>query len=269
VNFLCSLGIVLVTMGHASSWTGKKGNPGGRSSQNSKEWQSLFDGHSLAGWRGFKSKVRPLSWEVRDGAIHRRPGVKEDDGGDLCTERQFQDFELELEWKIAQGGNSGVKYLIREDRPRSWERASFAYAARELRKRKDAAARKELSELTVSKFRRFPIGFEYQIVDPKHPDSRTSSKHIASALYDLLAPQGVPPLREGFNQTTIVVHNATVQHWLNGVKVLEFRQDSPELREAIRNSKFRDMPGFGRFRRGHICLQDHGDEVWFRAIRIR
>ena len=232
-------------------------------------WQSLFDGRSLTDWRGFRAGKPPSSWEVHNGTIHRKPGVKEDDGGDLCSVRQFQDFELDFEWKISKGGNSGVKYLVQEGRPASWERASYAYAAGELRKRKDEEARKELRKLTVARFWRFPIGFEYQIVDPEHPDSRKSEKRVTAALYDILAPTNARPVRGGFNNSRIAVQSGRIQHWLNGVKVLEFRQDSPEIRQAYKNSKFRDIKGFGLIRRGHICIQDHGDEVWFRSIRIR
>jgi hypothetical protein len=269
VKLSYSLGALILITGSLSYCASQIPSHGGTETKNEKEWRTLFDGHSLAGWRGFKSKVAPASWELTEGAIHRKPGVPEDEGGDLCSEQVFQNFELEFTWRIAKGGNSGVKYLIREDRPTSWERASYDYSARELRKRNDATAQKELGELSIEKFRRFPIGFEYQIVDPAHPDSRASSKRVTSALYDLLAPPESPPLSDDFNRSAIVVHDATVQHWLNGVKVLEFNLDGTELKEAISRSKFRDMPGFGRPRPGHICLQDHGDEVWFRTVRIR
>ena len=201
-------------------------------------WKLLFDGKTTTGWRGFHQDKFPTEgWVIEDGAIKHLAGKG---GGDIITTDQFGNFELQLEWKVAPGANSGIKYLVSEDLPKTGHAA---------------------------------ISFEYQIIDDeKHPDATKgkSGNRSAGALYDLIAPQNkvLRPAGE-YNQTRIIVQGNHVEHWLNGAKVLEFERHSDQLKALIAGSKFKDIQGFGQAEKGHILLQAHGDEVWFRNIKIR
>ena len=200
-------------------------------------WTNLFDGTSLKGWRGYKqadaSKTR---WKVENGALTVDPGDSSDTRGarDLITTGTYDNFELAVEWKVAPGGNSGVKYFVLEDR--------------------DAA-----------------IGHEYQIIDDeKHADAKIGSHRQTAAFYDVLpaARRPVKPAGE-FNQTRIVVNGRNVEHWLNGTRVLQYELSSPALQAAIDKSKFKGIERFGKPQKGHILLQDHGDRVWYRSVKIK
>jgi Domain of Unknown Function (DUF1080) len=213
-------------------------------------WRSLFDGHSLAGWRGLGYDSVPTAhWNVVDGAIHKIPSgavPKQADGqplegGDLMTVETFGDFELAWEWKVAPGANSGVKYNVSEELSQS---LPPAHAAK---------------------------GFEYQVLDDdRHEDGKLPT-HRSGALYDLIAPNDrkhLKPVGE-WNASRIVFRGNHGEHWLNGEKVVEFDLGTPRLDSAVAASKFRTIPWFAARRRGHVVLQDHGDEVWYRDLRIR
>jgi hypothetical protein len=213
-------------------------------------WRLLFDGTSLTGWRGLGYDSVPTAhWRVVDGAIAKTPSAKVQrqadgqpaTGGDLMSIESFSDFELAFEWRVAPGANSGVKYNVSEQ-------LSLAHAA-------NHAA----------------LGFEYQVLDDVlHPDNQIAS-HRAGALYDIVAPsaaKGLRPVGE-WNSARIVLRGNHGEHWLNGVKVLEFDLGTPRLDSLLEKSKYKPIPGFAERRRGHIILQDHGDEVYFRDIKIR
>ncbi len=204
-------------------------------------WRLLFDGKTLSGWRGFHRQHPPPGWIVEDGCIKKVKSELGEAGGDLITVEQFDNFELQLEWKISLGGNSGIKYLVSEELPKT------GYSG---------------------------ISFEMQILDDEHhPDAKLgiAGNRTAGALYDLIAPSKEKKLRPvgQFNQVRIVVKGHHIEHWLNGIKVLEFERGSEQFKAVIAKSKFKDTKGFGEAARGHILLQDHGDEVWFRNIKIR
>jgi hypothetical protein len=213
-------------------------------------WKLLFDGKSLTGWRGIGQEGLPQGhWVIEDGAIKKVAGgevTRQKDGqplqgGDLMTLATFADFELRLEWKISPGGNSGVKYNVSEEMSKTYAPQGAA------------------------------IGFEYQILDDDiHPDAKNGPNRTAAALYDLIAPEGktLKPVGE-FNEARIVFRGNHGEHWLNGVKVLEFDLATPKMNELVAASKYRDIRGFAEKRRGHIVFQDHGDTVWFRNIKIR
>jgi hypothetical protein len=200
-------------------------------------WILLFDGQSLDGWRGYKTPDATDSrWKMEGGSLSLPADNGKDTHGerDIITKDTFEQFELAFDWKIAPGGNSGVKYFVLEDR--------------------DSA-----------------IGHEYQIIDDeRHADAKIGPHRQTAAFYDVLPATDRPVKPAGeWNTTRIVVRGQTVEHWLNGKKVLQYELNSPALNAAIEKSKFKGMERFGKRQNGHILLQDHGNQVWFRSIKIR
>ncbi|MCR4342259.1 MAG: DUF1080 domain-containing protein [Gemmatimonadaceae bacterium] len=195
-------------------------------------WTALFDGSGLDHWRGYHREDLPSGWRVEDSVLAFVPGA---DGGDIVSRDQYGDFELTLEWRISEGGNSGIFYRAAEQRDNVWE-----------------------------------TGPEMQVLDnARHVDGR-SPLTSAGANYGLYAPaEDVTRPPGEWNEVRIVARGAHVEHWLNGRKLLEYEQGSPEWQERVRQSKFATMPDYGRQLRGYIALQDHGDRVWYRNIRIR
>jgi hypothetical protein len=195
-------------------------------------WRDLLDGQTADAWRGFESDHLPSGWQVVGGALTR---VAE--GGDIVTREHFQDFELALEWKVASGGNSGIFYRVLEAPDLKWVWQS---------------------------------GPEMQVLDDAHHPDGARPETSAGACYGLYpAPRGVVRPAGEWNQVRILVQGSRVEHWLNGSKVVEYELGSPEWQERIERSKFAQLPHYGRQPRGHIALQDHGDWVAYRDIRIR
>lgn len=207
-------------------------------------WKLLFDGKTSSGWRGFHQDVFPKAgWAIGDGCIKHvaGKGAQSEHGGDIITVDQYQNFELQLDWRLAAGGNSGIKYLVVESPPVT---------------------------------NKSGVALEMQVLDDAaHPDAKMGrdGNRTAGALYDLIAPSGNKKLRPigEFNRARLVVNNGHVEHWLNGEKVVEFDLGSERLRSLIAQSKYKSIPKFAEARRGHILLQDHGDEVCYRNIKIR
>lgn len=198
------------------------------------DWRPLFNGKDLSGWRGFKAAAAPTRWRVEDGAITL--GV-EGGGGDLVTAESFGEFELELEWKIAPGGNSGIIYFVQET-----PAAATTYAT----------------------------GPEMQVLDDaRHPDGKLAS-HRAGALYDLIPARvaAAGPVGE-WNKARIVARRGRIEHWLNGRRVVAVRHGDAGWNRLVAESKFAGMAEFAKVARGHVALQDHGDRVWYRNIRVR
>jgi hypothetical protein len=213
-------------------------------------WRPLFDGRTLAGWRGLGYPGVPAAhWTVEDGAIKKiasgKVAVQADGqptaGGDLMTDGTYRDFELAWDWKIAPGGNSGIKYNVSEELSTSMEPR---HAAK---------------------------GFEYQMLDDdRHSDGKLPT-HRAGALYDLVAPNAdkrLNPVGE-WNHSVILLDGNHGEHWLNGQKVVEYDLGTPAMAAALAASKYASIPWFAERRAGHIVLQDHGDEAYVRNIRIR
>lgn len=201
------------------------------SAADNEGWIPLFDGKSLDGWKKYNGQPIQSGWVVEDGVL----SLKQKGGGDIITEEQFENFELEFEWKITPGGNSGVMYLVKTGDPAPY----FS-------------------------------GPEYQILDDaKHRDGK-NPKTSAGALYALVAAKDkdVEPVGE-WNSSKIVLKNQHLEHWLNGKKVVEIQMHSDKWDELVKNSKFSKWKQFGKAQKGHICLQDHGDPVSFRNLRIR
>ncbi len=235
-------------------------------------WRLLFDGRTLAGWRGLGYDTVPTAhWVVVDGAIKKiasgnvprvadgRPLV----GGDLMTVDSFADFELSFEWKVTPGANSGVKYNVSEEMSVA-QNATLTPAA---------VARGAIAPNHSA------LGFEYQMLDDdRHEDGKLPT-HRSAALYDLIAPneqkvgaQHAAPLLHPvgeWNRSRIVFRGNHGEHWLNGQKVVEFELGTAHMDSLLAASKYKTIPGFGQKRRGHIVLQDHGDEVYFRSIKVR
>lgn len=200
-------------------------------------WRLLFDGASATGWRNFKSNTIGAAWKVQDGALMLDTSDKAAKGGDIITDEEFEDFELALEWKISNCGNSGVMFNV-------VEQDDYDYVWR--------------------------TGPEMQVLDNTcHPDAKIH-KHRAGDLYDLIAcaQETVKPAGE-WNQVRITSKKGYYEFFLNGSKVISFTMHTPEWDALVQGSKFKNMPAFGKARKGHIALQDHGDPVWFRNIKIR
>jgi len=213
-------------------------------------WRLLFDGTTLAGWRGLGyDSVPSVHWNVVGGAIHKvasgnvpkMPDGQPANGGDLMTVDTFRDFELAFQWKVAPGSNSGIKYNVSEE-------YSLAHAS-------NHAA----------------LGFEYQVLDDSLNEDNKLATHRAGALYDLFAPTGAKRLMPvgQWNSSRIVFRGNHGEHWLNGAKVVDFDLGTPRMDSALAKSKYRVLEGFADRRSGHIILQDHGDEVYYRDIKIR
>lgn len=200
-------------------------------SPRSMAWRPLFDGESMAAWRGYDSDAVPAGWHVVDGAITKTGGVE-----DLMTKEQFGNFELELQWEIGDGGNSGIFYRATKDYDHIyWSAPEY-----------------QLED---------NIGAE----DNKTPDRWTASNY---ALYPTTG--GQVPTANKWNTTRIVVNGAHVEHWLNGKKVVEYELWSPDWKARVAASKFKDWPKYGMAHRGYIGIQgDHPGVLSLRNIRIR
>jgi hypothetical protein len=204
-------------------------------------WKLLFDGKTTKGWRGFKAESFPAAgWSVKDGVLHLDKHGSEVAVGDIVTSEEFDNYELRLEFRLAEGANSGIKYLVDE---------------------------------SLVKKGRAGLGFEYQLIDDdRHPDAKAGKEgnHRCGGLFDLYAPKvkATRPIGQ-WNEVRLLVEGPRVEHWLNGQKVVEFQRGSEELKTLVSASKYKSIAGFGQASKGRILLQDHGDEIAFRNIKLR
>ena len=193
-------------------------------------WELPFDGQTTNEWRGFKQSTMPAGWQAVDGALTR---VGE--GGDIVTKATFENFDLQFEWKIETGGNSGVFFRVTEDEDAVWHTAP-----------------------------------EMQVLDDDaHPDGQAAMTSAGSdyALYGR-SEDVVKPVGE-WNHSRIVVNGSHVKYWLNNVQVVDYELWSDDWEQRVAASKFAAYPNFGRARRGHFALQDHGNPVYYRNIKVR
>ncbi|SBW05793.1 DUF1080 domain-containing protein [uncultured Dysgonomonas sp.] len=206
-------------------------------------WTLLWDGKTTNGWRGAKiSNFPEKGWVIDNGILKvlKSGGGESTNGGDIVTTRKYKNFILSVDFKITEGANSGVKYFVNPD----------------LNKGEGSA-----------------IGCEFQILDDdKHPDAKLGVRgnRKLGSLYDLIpAPENKPFNKKDFNTAVVVVNGNKVEHWLNGVKILEYERNNDMWKALVNYSKYRDWPNFGNAAEGNILLQDHGDEVWFKNVKIK
>lgn len=206
-------------------------------SQNSfgadRPWEVLFNGEDVSGWRGFRQPDFPITgWRIEGTSLCH---IAHTAGGDLVTRKEYASFELELDWAISEGGNSGILYRVSEESAFSWQ-----------------------------------SGLEMQILDDlSHPDGHNPLTS-AGGLYGLLAPKEkrLAPLGQ-YNHARLVVAGNHVEHWLNGSLLLSYELNSSDWLDLVATSKFRDFPLFGGLPRGRIALQEHWDGACFKNIRLR
>ena len=242
--------VLALAVGHAASAQSQGAANQLTDAERAAGWHLLFDGHSLKGWRGLGYDSIPTAhWKVINGTIEKiasgnvpkMPDGQPANGGDLMTVDTFDDFELAFDWKATPGANSGVKYNVSEE---------FS-----LEKAANHAA----------------LGFEYQVLDDSLSDDNKIPSHRAGSLYDLISPNSAKKLKPvgQWNSSRIVFRGNHGEHWLNGAKVVEFELGTRRMDSLLAKSKYHTIPGFAERRKGHIILQDHGDEVYYRNLKIR
>jgi hypothetical protein len=227
------VGALLVFAGCSSMQTPPQPNTLSRAEQR-QGWKLLFDGKTTAGWHSVGKTTFPdKGWVIENGTLRKVARVH---GGDVITDATYSEFDLYWEWKIAPRGNNGVKYFVTDDRK--------------------------------------GVGHEYQMLDDAtEPEGKDNGKHSTASFYDVLPPwpnkpAALHPAGE-WNTSRVYVHGNTVEHFLNGQKVLEYQLGSQQVKDGVAKSKFRNVPHFGERVKGHILLTDHGDEAVFRSIKIR
>lgn len=198
-------------------------------------WQQLFNGKNTDGWHTYLKPKAEAAWMVSDGTIKLNP--KAEGQGDLLTNKEYENFELSVEWNISAEGNSGIIFGVHED-------AAFPNT--------------------------YETGIEMQVLDNKNAEDNKKATHLAGSLYDMKAPlkEVAKPTGE-WNLAKIRKEKGHLTFWLNGTKIVETQMDSPEWESLINNSKFKTWKNFANYPKGHIALQDHGHDVSFRAIKIK
>jgi Domain of Unknown Function (DUF1080) len=234
-SVLCGLILIMASSARAADPAGEA-KPNKLTPAEAKAgWKLLFDGKSTKGWRGYQAKTTPTAWVVQDGvlAFDKKEGAT---GGDLMTVAQYESFELTIDWRLTEeGGNSGIMYHVQESEKYPWQ-----------------------------------TGPEVQILDnAKHRDGKNVLTSAGSC-YGLYAPSKdvTRPVGE-WNTARLVINGPSVEHWLNGEKIVTYEKGSADWDEKVAASKFKAFPNFGKATKGHIDLQDHGNRVEFRNIKLR
>ena len=206
-------------------------------------WQLLWDGKTTDGWRRAKLNSFPAKgWVINNGILKvmKSGGGESANGGDIVTTRKYKNFIIKVDFKITEGANSGIKYFV---------------------------------DTETNKGAGSSIGCEFQILDDdKHPDAKLGVKgnRKLGALYDLIPAPDNKPFKKGeFNTAMVIVKDNKVEHWLNGVKLIEYERNNQMWNALVAYSKYRNWANFGNVTEGNILLQDHGDEVWFKNVKIK
>lgn len=206
-------------------------------------WKLLWDGKTTEGWRGAKLDHFPeKGWSIDNGVlkVHKSGGGESTNGGDIVTTRPYKNFMLKVDFRITEGANSGIKYFV---------------------------------DTNLNKGEGSAIGCEFQILDDRrHPDAKlgVEGNRTLGSLYDLIPAPKDKPFRSGFfNTAMVIVKGNHVEHWLNGVKIIEYGRNNQMWEALVNYSKYKDWPNFGNAEEGLLLLQDHGDEVWFQNIKIK
>lgn len=208
-------------------------------------WTLLWDGKTTRGWRGAKLPAFPeKGWSIADGIlkVHKSGGAESANGGDIVTVKKYRDFMLKVDFRITKGANSGIKYFV---------------------------------DSNLNKGEGSAIGCEFQILDDEnHPDAKLGVKgnRTLASLYDLIPSRRSDDFyfdKNGFNTALVIVRGNKVEHWLNGVKVVEYERNNQMWNALVAYSKYKNWPDFGNLAEGNILLQDHGDEVFFKNIKIK
>jgi len=195
-------------------------------------WILLFNGKDTSAWRQYRKQTPPgKGWKVEDGVLKK---IAKQRGGDIITTNTYDDFEFVWEWRLEPKANNGIKYLVSEERPGA-------------------------------------PGHEYQMIDDQGGEDIGAPKRLTASFYDVLPPAGNKPSKPAgeWNTSRVLVKGNHVEHWLNGAMVLQYELGSEEVKAAVARSKFKNAPKFAEKIRGYIMLTDHGDEAWFRNIKIR
>ncbi|RWY53681.1 3-keto-disaccharide hydrolase [Mucilaginibacter gilvus] len=205
-------------------------------------WAPIFDGKTTKGWHTYGKTEAGKAWKAQNGVLHLDASAKSDwqtkNGGDLVSDDEYDNFELSIEWKISKAGNSGIIFYVNEDPkkyPYSWH-----------------------------------TGIETQVADNKENEDGQIPKHRAGDLYDLMSinKEVVKPAGE-WNKTTVLVNNGVLNIFVNDEQVLTTKLWTDNWKKLVAESKFKEWPDFGTFKKGHIALQDHGADVWFKDIKIK
>jgi len=196
-------------------------------------WVLLFDGTTMKGWRAYQNKEID-GWDIKNGELYcREEGVTK--RADLITNNKYENYELQIDWKITPKKNSGIIYMATEENGASYE-----------------------------------SGPEYQLIDDIGYPGKLTDKQLSGSNYDMNAPTAKVSKPAGeFNHTKIVINKGHVEHWLNGTKVVDYQLWSPEWEQARANSKWKDVKSYGMSKSGHIALQDHGGGIAFKNIKIK
>jgi Domain of Unknown Function (DUF1080) len=234
--------LTAITIGACNASSEKKEAEAVAENKTDSGWVSLFDGKTLAGWHNYGKTTVGEAWKVADGTLYldttKKAGWQTAQGGDIVSAGEYENFDLKLEWKIAPGGNSGIIFYVHEDT------AKYKFV--------------------------WQTGPEMQVLDnDRHSDGKIP-KHRAGDLYDLISCSTEPVKKPGeWNEAEIISKDGKLDFILNGINVVSTTLWDDAWKKLVAGSKFKEWPDFGTYKKGHIALQDHGNTVWYRNIKIK